>query len=104
MTEVVALALVAITCWVFRIVFVVMVPADRLPRRIRRSLTYLAPAVLAGAAVAALTTTVTPTDPRGSVLALAAMIMVGLVAWRWRNLNLTVVVGLVAVLVTDLML
>ena len=104
MTELVALAGVALACWVFRITFVLLVPAEKLPARVQQALTYLAPAVLAGMIAVELTSVITPADPAGSGLAVGALAVVGLVAYRFRSLTLTVAVGLAAVLVLDLLL
>jgi branched-subunit amino acid transport protein len=102
MAELLAMLALAALCWLFRITFVLLVPPDRLPPRVQEALTYLAPAVLGGIAAVELSSVVTPTDPTGSALALVAMGLVVVVAYRFRNLSLTVLVGLVAVLAIDL--
>lgn len=104
MTELLAIAAVAAACWVFRITFVLLVPAERLPAQVQRGLTYLAPAVLAGIAAVELTGVITPADLVGSGLAVAAMGVVALVAYCFRNLSLTVAAGLIAVLALDLLI
>ena len=104
MTETLAIALLAGICWVFRITFVLLVPPDRLPAQVQQGLTYLAPAVLGGIAAVELMSVVTSTDPTGSALAVAAMALVAAIAYRFRNLSLTVLVGLTAVLAIDLLL
>lgn len=104
MHEVLTLAALAVACWLFRVTFVVIVPADRLPASVQRALTYLAPAVLAGIAAVELTSVINPAEATGSALAVAAMAVVALVAYRFKNLSLTVAVGLIAVLVLDLLL
>lgn len=103
MTEVLVIAGLALACWVFRIVFVLVVPAEKLPLRVQQGLTYLAPAVLAVLVAVELTSVVSAADLRGSLLALGAAAVVAAVAWRFRNLTLAVAVGLVAVLAIDLM-
>jgi branched-subunit amino acid transport protein len=104
MTEVVSLAAVAVACWLFRITFVLVVPAERLPERVQQALTYLAPAVLAGMVAVELTSVVSPSDLTGSGLSFAALALVALVAYRSRSLTLAVCVGLAAVLAIDLLL
>ena len=47
-----AMVLLALACWVMRTVFVLAVPADRLPARLQHGLAQLAPAVLAALVVA----------------------------------------------------
>lgn len=103
MTELLAVAALAVVCWLFRITFVVLLPADKLPAPVQRGLTYLAPAVLAGIAAVELTSVMTPADVTQSLLAVAAMGLVALVAYRFRNLSTTVAVGLIAVLALDLL-
>src|SRR5947209_12605173 len=73
MTELVVMLALGAVCWVFRIVFVLLVPASALPARVRRGLDHLAPAVLAGIAAVELTSTVGHGDLRSGLLALAAM-------------------------------
>ena len=103
MSELVAMLALGAVCWVFRIVFVLLVPATALPARVRRGLDHLAPAVLAGIAAVELTGTVGSGDLRGNLLALAAMALVAGIAHRFRNLSLTVVAALAAVLLIDLL-
>ena len=74
MNEFLALAAVAAACWIFRITFVLLIPADRLPA-VQAGLTYLAPAVLAGIAAVELTSVLSPADLTGSVLAITV--------WAW---------------------
>ena len=104
MNELLTLAALALACWLFRITFVLLIPADRLPAQVQRGLTYLAPAVLAGIAAVELTSVITPADVTGSVLAVAAMALVALIAYRFRNLSITVAVGLIAILALDLLI
>ena len=47
MNALVAMVALAAICWVFRVLFIVFVPAERLPARFREALEHLAPAVLA---------------------------------------------------------
>ena len=104
MTEVLVLAGLALACWVFRVTFVLVMPAEKLPPKVQQGLMYLAPAVLAGIIAVELTSMVTASDARGSALALLGAAVVAVVAWRFRNLTLTVAVGLVLVLAIDLVL
>ena len=104
MPELLAMLTLAVLCWLFRITFVLLVPPDRLPTRVQEALTYLAPAVLGAIATVELIGVVSAADPTGSALAVAAMGLVALVAYRFRNLSLTVLIGLLAVLAIDLLL
>ena len=103
MAELLVIAGLALVCWIFRITFVLLVPADRLPIGVQHGLTYLAPAVLAGIAAVELTGMVDTADPVGSLLGVGAMGVVGWVAHRFRNLSLTVAVGVVVILAIDLL-
>jgi branched-subunit amino acid transport protein len=104
MPELLAMLALAVLCWLFRISFVLLVPPDRLPARVQEGLTYLAPAVLGAIATVELIGVVSAAEPTGSVLSIAAVGLVAVVAYRFRNLSLTVLVGLLAVLAIDLML
>src|SRR6476661_6003536 len=104
MTELVAMILLGIACWAFRITFVLLVPADRLPSRLLRGLEYLAPAVLAGIAAVELTSVLNARDDSGTWFSLAAMALVAVVAYLTRNLTAVVGVGLLSILLIDLVI
>jgi branched-subunit amino acid transport protein len=104
MAELFAMVLLGLACWLFRIAFVLLVPADRLPPLLLRGLEYLAPAVLAGIAAVELTSVVSGGDGVGATASLGAMAVVALVAYVTRNLTAVVGVGLVAILVIDLVI
>lgn len=104
MTEVLTMVLLGVVCWVLRIFFVVVVPADRISPVMHRALRYLAPAVLASIAVVEVTSVLSAADPLGSSLAVGAMMLVGAVAFRWRNSAVTMIVAVVAILALDLLL
>src|SRR4051795_10027846 len=99
MTELVVMLALGAVCWVFRIVFVLLVPASALPARVRRGLDHLAPAVLAGIAAVELTSTVGHGDVRAGRLALAGVGRAAGTGPRFRNRTLTVRAPLAAVLV-----
>lgn len=102
MTELMIMLGLGAVCWLFRTVFVLAVPAERMPAVARRALEYLAPAVLAAIAAVELTSVVSTRDLYGSALALLAMALVALIAHRFRNLSITVAAALVAILLIDL--
>lgn len=104
MTELLAMILLGVSCWVFRITFVLLVPADRLPASLLRGLEYLAPAVLAGIAAVELITVITDGDAGASWASVVAMGVVTLVAYLTRNLTAVVGVGLLAILMIDLVI
>jgi branched-subunit amino acid transport protein len=105
MTEVVALLTLALASWVLRIGLVVLVPASRLPDTVRSSLDHLAPAVLAAILVLDLVGSVgASANAVDGIATLAAAAVIGGVAWRTRNLALTAIVALAAVVTLDLIL
>ena len=104
MTEVLTMIALGAACWVLRIFFVVVVPAERIPSVLHRALQYLASAVLAAIAAVEVTSVLSSADLVGSGLAVAAMVLVGVVAFRWRNSAVTMIVAIVAIFVLDLIL
>jgi branched-subunit amino acid transport protein len=99
-----AMILLGVACWVFRITFVLLVPADRLPAWALRGLEYLAPAVLAGIAAVELTSMLSGGNDSSTWASLAAMALVALVAYLTRNLTVVVGVGLLSILLIDLVI
>lgn len=86
MTAALVLLAAAAATWLLRVLFIGIVPADRLPARMRQALPHVGPAVLAALIVTGLVR-------GGGVPALLvptpqhlALLTAGLVAWRWRNL------------------
>ena len=92
-----ALALIAgvAVTYVLRIAFIVLVPADRLPGRVRGALDDVGPAAMAAIIATHL---VHGGGPVGSsVPTLAGIVVASAVAWRTSNLAATVVSGIAAV-------
>jgi branched-subunit amino acid transport protein len=90
--------------WVFRIAFVLLVPADRLPAAVRRGLDYLAPAVLAAIAAVEFVTVTASGDGTQAWASLAAIGVVAVVAYVTRNLTAVVGVALLAIVVLDVVI
>ena len=91
MMPVLALALIAVLTYALRTCFVSLVPASRLPTRVRAALDDVAPAVMAALVATHLAhgqgvSGVRPTD-------VVATVAAGAVAWRTQNLAATCVVG-----------
>lgn len=103
MTALLAMLGLAAVCWLFRIVFIVLVPAHRLPDLARRALGYLAPSVLA-ALVAVETQASATQDPAIAVYVVGSVAAMACVAWRTRSLLWTVGVGAAAAVLLDLVL
>jgi branched-subunit amino acid transport protein len=95
------LVLCGLVSWLLRIMLITLVPARHLPDALAASLDYVAPAVLAAVVAAELTDGVRG-NPGDAVRVLCAVAVIGLVAWRTRNLAATSVMGLLAVLLLDL--
>jgi branched-subunit amino acid transport protein len=99
LTAVVALGL---GCWLLRVMFVLLVPADRLPPLVAEALQHLAPAALASIIAVELVGAVDVSDPASTAQALAVVVSAGAVAVLTRSMTWTVLAGIVAVLVVDL--
>ena len=86
MSAVLALSAGAVATWLLRVSFINLLPADRLPAVLRRTLRHAGPAALGALVVTSLAGSggpaalVVPSAPH------LALIVAGLVAWRVRNL------------------
>jgi branched-subunit amino acid transport protein len=98
-----ALAVGALATWLLRAGFIALLPADRLPPRVRRALRHVGPAVLGGMIVTmlvghgGLTALVTPRPEHVALLA------AGLVAWRVRTVLAPMVVALAVMVAAGLL-
>jgi branched-subunit amino acid transport protein len=102
MTAWISMLALGAVCWVFRIAFVTLLPAERLPTPLRASLEHLAPAVLAAIVAVELVGLVRSAPPADALALLAAGAVVGVVARRTRNHSIACVLGLGLVVVLDL--
>jgi branched-subunit amino acid transport protein len=94
MTAVLMLTAGVMLTWTLRIVFITVVPAGGLPARVRRALDDVAPAVMAAIVAVHLAGSqpgigIPPVEGGAALLG-------GAVAWRTRNLGLSVLAGVVA--------
>jgi branched-subunit amino acid transport protein len=81
----------SLATWLLRIVFITVLPAERLPARVQRAFDDVAPAVLAAIVVSHV---VRAGGPGGIPWpTLGAVLAAAVVAWRSRNLALPVAVG-----------
>lgn len=80
--------------WALRVAFITVVPAGALPARMQRALDDVAPSVMA--AIVALQLVGGHGEPAVLPLEAGAALVAGAVAWRTRNLGLTVILGVVA--------
>jgi len=98
MTALLAMLALGAISWVLRVTFVTLLPADRLPARLRDGLEYLPPAVLASIVAVELTTLVRDAEPLDVTILLAAAAAIGWTAHRTRNLSLACALGVAVVL------
>lgn len=96
--------ILAVVCWVLRVLLVAVLPADRLPTAVRESLQYLAPAVLASLVTVELVDAVRAATMLPWLLMLAGMALAALFVHRSGSLALAVGVGASVALVVDLLL
>ncbi|MEU4604505.1 AzlD domain-containing protein [Kribbella sp. NPDC023972] len=101
MTAMLSMLLLGAVSWVFRIAFVTLLPAERLPARLQTGLEYLAPAVLAAIVAVELSSLVRDAEPLDAMVLLAAGSVIGLVAFHTRNLSLACALGVGVVLIVD---
>jgi branched-subunit amino acid transport protein len=82
--------------YLLRLSFIGLLPANRLPARVQKSLRFVPPAVLAGLILPAIlgsgaSVNLNPANPR-----LLAGLLAAIIAWRTRNIWLSIAVGLAA--------
>src|SRR5919107_604931 len=99
-----AMAALALLCGGLRVTFVLLVPADRLPAAVARALQHLAPAALASICAVELTGALEPADVTSTAASLGIVSLAAVVALRTRNMTWTVLSGVAAVLLVDLVL
>ena len=89
-------------CWLFRILFIILVPAERLPQRARDALGHLAPAVLAALVAVEADSISRGSDAATVALVLGAVLLIGLAVRLTGSLALAIALGLGAALFMDL--
>jgi branched-subunit amino acid transport protein len=100
-----ALTLLAcvVASWCLRVVLITVLPADRLPCRLREALPHVAPAVLAALIAGSL---VHGDGLRGLVVPTpthVALLVAGVVAWRFRSLAAPIAAALLVMLAAGLL-
>ena len=98
------LILLAVSSWLLRIALIVIVPASRLPPRLRAALHHLVPALLASIVAVHLTETLRTPSAVAPLVTTAAAGVLAVVAWRTRSVPLTMGLALVLVAVLDLVI
>jgi branched-subunit amino acid transport protein len=96
--------LLAAASWVLRSLFVVVVPAARLPRPLRDSLRHLAPAVLAALVTVEVAAAAQGLDAMRAAVLLGSVVLAGVAVRVTGNRGLAVFVGVGAALLLDLVL
>ena len=100
MTTVLAMLLLAAVCWFFRVLFIVVVPADRLPAGARTALGQLGPAVLTALVAVEAHAAARGADLTTACLVVGSLVLAGLAVRVTGSLLLAIGVG--AALVIDL--
>ncbi len=103
MSEVIMIAGMALVTFAVRYPVLVLVGKIPLPRRVFRALRYVAPAVLAAIVAPAVLMPNGTIDLAPSNSYLVAGIAAALIAWRTRNLMLTIVLGMAIFLLLRLL-
>jgi branched-subunit amino acid transport protein len=98
MTALLSMLVLGAVSWVFRIAFITLLPAERLPARFQNALDHLAPAVLASIVAVQLVTLLRGASPAEASVLLAAAAVIGVTAYITRNLSIACALGLGAVL------
>jgi branched-subunit amino acid transport protein len=104
MTALVVMLLLALACYAMRSVFVLAVPAERLPLRLRRGLAQLAPAVLGALVVAEMAGAADGADSPTAVVVVLSMLVAALAVGLTGSLTLALGIGLAGALVVDVLL
>lgn len=99
-----SMLLLAGVCWVMRIAFVTLLPAERLPAGFRSALDQLAPAVLAAIIAVEVVGLLRRSTGPDLLLVAAAVVVIGATAHLTHSLWLVSVTGLTLVLVLDLLI
>lgn len=103
MITVLAMLVLAGVCWVLRILFIVLVPADRLPTGARTALGHLAPAVLAALVAVEADAAARGADLTTASLVVGSVLLAGLAVRLTGSLLLAITIGVGAALVIDLL-
>jgi branched-subunit amino acid transport protein len=84
-----------VATFTIRLMFFVLIPEDRLPQILRRSLRYVPPAVLSALLLPEIVQPAGSLDLSLGNYHLLAGVVAALVAWRTRNTWLTILTGMV---------
>ena len=104
MTPMLAMVGLAVGSWLLRALFIVLVPAERLPTGVSGALTHLAPAVLAALVAVEVVGAVQDLDLTATALVLGSLVLAGVAVRVTGSMGLAVTIGLGAALLVDLAL
>ncbi len=104
MTGLTTLLVLAAGCWLVRISFIVLLPAERLPARVTAALGQVAPAVLAALVSVETVGFARHGDPIVGVASAACVAGIAAVAYRRPSLTVSAALGISAVLLVDVVL
>lgn len=104
LVDLAAMLVLGALCWGMRVVFVLVIPADRLPDVVGQTLQYLAPAALASICAVEIMASVRGEDLMDGAASVGVVALALAVAVTTRNLSWTVLAGGVGVLLIDLVL
>lgn len=102
LTDLLAVLALGAACWALRATFVLLLPADRLPAVVSRTLQHLAPAALGSICGVELTDAAGSTDLVGAAASVAIVVIAAAVALWSRSMTWAVLAGIVGVLLVDL--
>jgi branched-subunit amino acid transport protein len=104
MSDLLPTLLLAAVCWGFRILFIVVVPAHRLPATVTRALGFLAPSVLAALVAVETQSAARAGSPVVGAYVVATVALMALVARRTGSMLWTIAIGSAAVVLLDMVL
>src|SRR5436190_9750864 len=94
----------ALASWARRAMFIVVLPAERLPQALRDALTHLAPAVLAALVAVEVAGAVHGLDAARAALLLALVLVAGIAVRLTGSMGLSVGIGAAAAVLLDVVL
>ena len=104
MTPLLAMACLAGASWMLRALFIIVVPAERLPQVVRDALTHLAPAVLAALVTVEVVGASAGLEPIRLVLLVGSVLLAAVAVRLTGSMGLAVAIGLGAALLLDVVL
>jgi branched-subunit amino acid transport protein len=104
MTALLAMVLLGAGSWLLRVMFILVVPAERIPPKVREALGHLPPAVLAALVAVEASAAASGDDPAIGAVVAASVLAIGLTARLTGSLLLAVLLGGAAALLIDLVL